>query len=263
MNLLTNENPLITLPKLSVAIGLEQAMILQQLHYRLQQLKSQGHDEAWYCQSLDSWHTQFPFWSTSKIKHIIRKLENAGLVHSTDKFNRFSVDRTKWYTIDYEALQQTLQAFIAQNAFDDKEIEELTNAFSSHGGKTLPPAQTTRKTRSSKPIYENKLAKKIDEVLLYLNEKTGKQFSLKTQANRNLISGRLNAGYTVEDCKMVIDEQARCWLANLEMEKYLRPMTLFRPSNFESYLNEARARVNIQKSVLKPIELDFTAGEDW
>ena len=73
----------------------------------------------------------------------------------------------------------------------------------------------------------------------------------------------MKAGYTVEDCKLVIDEQARCWLANLEMEKYLRPMTLFRPSNFESYLNEARARLNVQKSVPKTIELDFDAGEDW
>ena len=263
MHLLTNEKPLLTLPQLSVALGLHEALLMQQLHYRLQQLKAQGHDEAWYCQSLKSWHKQFPFLSPSKIKHSIRKLENAGLIHSTDKFNRFSVDRTKWYTIDYEALQQMLQAFIAQNALDDKEIEELTQAFSSHGGRPFVQEKATRKTRSSKPIYENKLAKQIDEVLTYLNEKTGKHFSLKTQANRNLISGRLNAGYTVEDCKMVIDGQAHCWLGNLEMEKYLRPMTLFRPLNFESYLNEARSRLNVQKSVPKTIELDFDAGEDW
>ena len=154
MQLLTNEKPLITLPQLSVAIGHEQAMIMQQLHYRLQQIKAQGHDEAWYCQSLDSWHKQFPFWSSSKIKHIIRKLENEGLVHSTDKLNRFSVDRTKWYTIDYEALQQTLHAYIAQNALNEQESEELTLAFSSHGGNAFPPAKTTSKKRSSKAQKE-------------------------------------------------------------------------------------------------------------
>lgn len=261
MLLLTNEKPLMALPLLGVALGHEQSMILQQLHYRLQQIKAKGSEEAWYCQSLDSWHKQFPFWSSSKIKHSIRKLENEGIVYSTDKFNRFSVDRTKWYTIDYEKLQHILHTYIAQTTLSEQEVEAITNAFSSHGGKAIPMTTGTKKKQSSKAIYTNKLAAQIDEVLTYLNEKTGKQFSLKTQANRNSISGRINAGYTVEDCKLVIDEQTKCWLGNLEMEKYLRPMTLFRPSNFESYLNEARKK--IQCSVPKPFELDFTAGEDW
>lgn len=70
-------------------------------------------------------------------------------------------------------------------------------------------------------------------------------------------------GYSVEDCCLVIDEQVQCWLDDHEMEKYLRPMTLFRPSNFESYLNNALSKKDAQTRMPKAIVLDFNAGEDW
>lgn len=76
-----------------------------------------------------------------------------------------------------------------------------------------------------------------DEVIDYLNEKANKQFR-HTQTNRNRILPRLKEGFTVEDCKAVIDRKSRDWLNNPDMSKYLRPETLF-GSKFEGYLNEA------------------------
>ena len=47
----------------------------------------------------------------------------------------------------------------------------------------------------------------------------------------------MNGGYTVEDCLKVIDTKSKDKYF-IENPKYLNPVTLFRPTNFENYLNE-------------------------
>ena len=76
-----------------------------------------------------------------------------------------------------------------------------------------------------------------DEVIDYLNEKTGKRYRAKTESTRRLIRARFADGYTLDDFKHVIDVKASQWLGT-EQDKFLRPETLFRPGHFESYLNE-------------------------
>ena len=56
--------------------------------------------------------------------------------------------------------------------------------------------------------------------------------------SQNFINGRLNDGFTIEDCKKVIDIKVAQWLNDPKMNTYLRPSTLFRQSKFEEYLNE-------------------------
>lgn len=79
----------------------------------------------------------------------------------------------------------------------------------------------------------------IAQIVDYLNEKTQKKFSAKTDATRKAISARLKEGYTIDDFKKVIDNKVSDWTDG-DMQKYLRPQTLFRPSNFEAYLNESQ-----------------------
>lgn len=78
----------------------------------------------------------------------------------------------------------------------------------------------------------------IDEIVNYLNAKTGKHFSPKTAETQKHITARLNEGYTIEDFKRVIDTKVADWSSNPHMAQYLRPKTLFLPSNFEGYLNQ-------------------------
>ncbi|HEY4622565.1 MAG TPA: conserved phage C-terminal domain-containing protein [Solibacillus sp.] len=255
MNLLTTENPLIVLPQLACVIGLEETILLQQLHYRLQQQKDKHNGEIWYCQPHAKWQEQLPFWNTPKIKRTLRKLEDLAIVHSTDQFNQFQVDRTKWYKIDYEKLQSLIDNYKQLYAIDEDDFAQLS------ASKTFTP---TPKPKRNKSNAQNKaIAKQIDEVLLYLNERASKNFSLKSQANRNFISGRLKEGHSVNDCRLVIDEQVSCWLHDAEMEKYLRPMTLFRPANFESYLNNALSKKYKPAPTPQPVVLDFNAGEEF
>lgn len=88
-----------------------------------------------------------------------------------------------------------------------------------------------------KPIL-NKIYCPAPEILEYLNQKTGKKFSLKSKHISSLISARFNEGHTIEDFQKVIDLKTSQWLNDPKMDAYLRPKTLFSASNFESYLNE-------------------------
>lgn len=75
------------------------------------------------------------------------------------------------------------------------------------------------------------------EIIDYLNEKTGSKFRASSEETKRLIKARFNAGFTLEDFKKVIDVKSSQWLNNKDMNKYLRPKTLF-GTNFEGYLNE-------------------------
>jgi DNA-binding HxlR family transcriptional regulator len=50
------------------------------------------------------WSKQFPFWSQKTLSRTISSLEKQGLVISGN-YNQKGYDRTKWYTIDYDALE--------------------------------------------------------------------------------------------------------------------------------------------------------------
>ena len=100
-------------------------------------------------------------------------------------------------------------------------------------------------TKQAKKAKESKADKEATEVIDYLNTKTGSSYRATTEANIKPIRARLNDGFSVEDCKKVIDIKAGQWL-NTEQSKYLRPETLFRPSKFEGYLNECRGKPSIR-----------------
>lgn len=48
-------------------------------------------------------------------------------------------------------------------------------------------------------------------------------------------------GYTPDDARIVVRHKVREWLGDRRIEYALRPKTLFRPSNFRDYIDEARA----------------------
>lgn len=75
-------------------------------------------------------------------------------------------------------------------------------------------------------------------IIDYLNEKADRQFRPNTKATKELINGRWEEGYRVEDFKKVIDNKVYDWLEDPEFTNYLRPSTLFAKTKFENYLNQ-------------------------
>ncbi|EGQ3375399.1 conserved phage C-terminal domain-containing protein [Staphylococcus pseudintermedius] len=74
------------------------------------------------------------------------------------------------------------------------------------------------------------------DVIDYLNKQTGKQYKSTTKKNQTVIRARTDEGFTLDDFKKVIDNKVSEWKGT-DMEKYLRPETLF-GTKFEGYLNQ-------------------------
>ena len=120
-SLLMKEIPLMVQPSLAKELGLNEALFLQQLNYWIERSTKKIDGKYWIYNTIEAWHKQFPFWSISTIKRIISNLEKKKLI-ITGNFNKISMDRTKWYTINYSLLQE-----IEDKINIEKEKENLEN----------------------------------------------------------------------------------------------------------------------------------------
>ena len=102
--LLINEPPLQVLPSLARKIGLNEALFLQQLHFLTLACRLMD-GRRWYSIKVEDWVAAFPFWSKRTIERIITSLRNQKLITTTDVYNRDADDRTLWYAVCYEALE--------------------------------------------------------------------------------------------------------------------------------------------------------------
>lgn len=87
-----------------------------------------------------------------------------------------------------------------------------------------------------KYIAEQKPLIPYEDIINYLNSKAKTNYKSSTNKTKELIKARVNEGFTLDDFKKVIDKKCNEWIGS-EMEKYLRPETLF-SNKFESYLNQ-------------------------
>ena len=101
--LLIPEPPLQILPQLACTIGLNEAIIVQQLHYWSLKAK-----DGWVYNTYEQWHEQFPFWSVITIKRTFLKLEQDGIVVSRQSK---STNRKKFYRINYEKLDNAFSMY--------------------------------------------------------------------------------------------------------------------------------------------------------
>ena len=93
------------LPSLAVAIGLNEAIVLQQIEYWLNRSTNLVDDRLWTYHTIPEWKAQFPFWSEDTVKRTLKSLRDQGLVIART-ISDSSWDRTLWYTIDYDKLNE-------------------------------------------------------------------------------------------------------------------------------------------------------------
>lgn len=99
-------------------------------------------------------------------------------------------------------------------------------------------SNTFSNTSNKKDIVEQSSTTPLpyEEIVQYLNQKTGKNFKHTSKVTQRHIRARLAEGFTVSDFKQVIDKKCSDWIRGQKMKEYLRPETLF-GAKFESYLN--------------------------
>ncbi len=102
--LLIDDYPIQVLPKLAELIGLNEAIVLQQIHYWLNNSKHKYDGKTWIFNSYPEWQKQFPFWSLITIKRTIYSLEKQNLL-LIGNYNKAKFDKTKWYSINYQTIE--------------------------------------------------------------------------------------------------------------------------------------------------------------
>jgi len=162
---------------------------------------------------------------------------------ANDNFAKQSVanlaDKDKEHDKDIDKdLKENIYSRAGSTACVESDTESVQDE-----SKEEPRPEQAKKPQKAK---ESKADKEAGEGIDYLNIKTGSSYRATTEANIKPIRARLNDGFTVEDCKKVIDTKSGQWLNNPDMVKYLRPATLFSPSKFEGYLNECWGKPSIR-----------------
>lgn len=219
--LLINESPVMIIPSLATKIGLNEAVVLQQIHYWLGISKHTIEGRTWVYDTYEEWQKQFPFWSVSTIKRTIRSLEMLGYLLS-ENWNEMKMDKTKWYSIEYEKMQE----------LEDDQPEHQTPFVEEKASKGV-----SEQMKESAASHSVKKEIPYAEIICYLNEKTGKNFKQDSTKTREMIHARYGEGFTLEDFHRVVDLKSAEWISNPDWNKFLRPETLF-GSKFESYLNQ-------------------------
>ena len=124
-----------------------------------------------------------------------------------------------------------------------KELEVECQYASDKNGITVSVGKSAVKsnlpavaTEVKEPKATRKNVELIGQIILYLNQKTNKNYSIEAKEAQKCIHARIAEGYSLQDFKKVIDIKVSKWL-NTPQEDYLRPITLF-GTKFNSYLNE-------------------------
>ena len=178
--LLIDEYPLMVSPSLAVKFGLNEAHILQQMHYWLQKSNYEHDGRKWIYNSYTEWQKQFPFWSTKTIQRIMLGLEKKNIIVSGN-YNKMKMDRTKWYSINYEQLGMAMR----------------TTCPHKEGSLPLPIPETTTETNN------NLICTLFD----YWNSKGIIIHRKLTDTQRRHINAKLK-DYTADEIREAIDNYA-------------------------------------------------------
>lgn len=99
-----------------------------------------------------------------------------------------------------------------------------------------PGAELAQVKESEESENLSRFKAEITEIIEHLNAVSGRSYRIKCKSNREPIAARLaETDGDLAGIKVMISRQATRWRGDSKMDDFLRPSTLFAPSNFENY----------------------------
>ena len=152
-------------PVLADIYGLNEAIFIQQLHYWLNRKPHYVEERGWVYNSYESWHTQLPFWSIKTIQRIVKNLIEKNIIEVSN-FNKLGYDRTLWYTLNYDLIDEQINAYEATNKpfgqNDQIDSDNLTKCHLDNLTKPIPSINT-----SIKKVRKTNYDEIIDKLIIY------------------------------------------------------------------------------------------------
>ncbi|EMF4353507.1 conserved phage C-terminal domain-containing protein [Providencia rettgeri] len=259
--LLLKTRPQIVIPELAVRLGLNEALLLQQVQYWLSETSSgvdhEGH--RWIYNTIEEWREQFPYFSESTIKRAFNNLKKLGVLN-IEQINKRTHDRTNYYSINYEhallsdevKLNQSNSSAerirTGQNDLIDKRKMKRSNNTKmtpSNGANCPDLTESTTENTQEITTESNSFCQAHAEpdhaqiVLNHFNKVTNSSYR-DGKTTMGHIRARLAENYIADDLILVTDYTTAKWLNDSKMSDYLRPKTLFSPENCMEYFEKAQ-----------------------
>jgi len=212
VNKLFNNHPLVLDKHLAAILGLNEALILQQVHYWIEINRKNNRnlhrDRYWTYNTINEWQEEFPFWSPATVKRTFKRLREVNLI-IVDNFNIYQMDRTLWYTINYEELERLI-----------KHSEITTNKTETREGQNdvMKRSDSTHDNIENEPMDKSNMTSPLPETSTEISANVYNQsVNQSSKANRERerwtsSSDEFERNYTriIEKCELIsIDEKYR------------------------------------------------------
>lgn len=161
----------------------------------------------------------------SKIKQLVK--ENRIQIESTDYGTLFTV-------LNYEEYQGFERY---QKSSSEQQPNSNRTATERHPNNNKNVNKDKNKDSLS-PNDDQKEKVDYGKFIEWFNQKSGKRFK-NVESNRKIIRARINEGYSKSELAKVVEFKSKQWKDDPKMNPYLRITTIFAPSHFGNYLNEA------------------------
>ena len=219
VSLIASNNYIVVNKQLARAFGIEEALILGELASEMEYWQQRGELKDGYFYSTIENVKDSTTLSDKRQRSALNTLKDAGIVD----IKLAGLPAKRYIRINEKQLAQILLNNSCENSITSfAETAELETP--------KQPANNNKPNtnkNSNKEIYIS--------IIDYLNSIAGTHYRANSKATQQHINARLAEGFTVEDCKRVVDNMWTAWKAT-EFEQYMRPSTLF-GSKFENYLN--------------------------
>lgn len=145
--LFTDQDVLLFSPRLAENIGLNEAIVLQQINYWItRDGGGVNHDgRKWIYNTLTQWREQLPFMSESTIKRSMNALKELGFI-DVQQLSGDGRDRTNYYTVNRQKVADVSAEMLGSN----RPMHQV-NLTSSTGSDWSPPNRTETTTENTKP----------------------------------------------------------------------------------------------------------------
>lgn len=215
--LLFNEQPLVIDKKLATLIGLNEAMVLQQIHYWIEinrkADKNLQEEKYWTYNTIEEWQREFPFWSVDTVKRTLTKLRKLNIL-TIGNFNKLKIDRTLWYTINYDELERLcenedkeedaieVQTIEIEPTKEPKALETTISAICTNEEKTIG-AICTNAIRHIAPMHQGNMHRPLPEISTETSSEISIQSIGQSMSNDNI---KINAKKQIDRSNKLMDE---------------------------------------------------------
>ncbi|MEO1404433.1 MAG: hypothetical protein AAFV72_24715 [Cyanobacteria bacterium J06635_1] len=144
-------------------IGVNGAISIQQLHYWMDinqrdPVKRETHfigGRWWVHNTYDQWQEHdFPFWSMSTLKRVFSALEAEGFVLA-EKFGKSKGNQTKWYTLNYEAIDEAITLDFPDSANLNQSRSAQVDTILNSSDRPIDSVNLSQSFKGSKITYRD------------------------------------------------------------------------------------------------------------